>query len=77
MFKAIWTVAIFVMGIALIGYGEDPGFPQADQEIHGIPMDALEELSATIHGHFEDDYIVGAEFLVIKCAHTIMREAHG
>ncbi len=77
MFKAIWPAAVFVMCIALIGYGEDPCFPQADPEIHGIPPDALEELSAIIHGHFEDDYIVGAEFLVIKSGHIIMHEAYG
>jgi CubicO group peptidase (beta-lactamase class C family) len=56
---------------------EDPCFPQADPEILGIPADALDELSATIHGHFEDDYIVGAEFLVIKSGHIIMHEAYG
>ena len=50
----------------LVPAQEDPCFPQADPEIHGIPADALEGLSATIHGHFEGDYIVGAEFLVIK-----------
>jgi CubicO group peptidase (beta-lactamase class C family) len=77
MFKTIWTAAIFVMGLALIGYGEAPCFPQADPEIHGIPAAALEGFSATIHKHFEDDHIVGAEFLVIKSGHTIMHEAYG
>ncbi len=43
---------------ALVPAQEDPCFPQADPEIHGIPADALEGLSATIHGHFEDDSIV-------------------
>jgi CubicO group peptidase (beta-lactamase class C family) len=62
---------------ALAPAQEDPCFPQADPEIHGIPADALEGLSATIHGHFEDDYIVGAEFLVIKSGHIIMHEAYG
>jgi CubicO group peptidase (beta-lactamase class C family) len=56
---------------------EDPCFPQADPEIHGIPADALEGLSATIHGHFESGNIVGAEFLVIKNGYIIMHEAYG
>ncbi|MHC4707173.1 MAG: serine hydrolase domain-containing protein [Planctomycetota bacterium] len=56
---------------------EDPCLPQADPEIHGISTAALEEFSATIHKHFEDNYIVGAEFLVIKSGHTIMHEACG
>ena len=77
MFKVIWPAAVFVMCIALIGYGEDPYFPQADPEIHGIPAEALEELSATIHKHFEDDYIVGAEFLIIKSGHIAVHEAYG
>lgn len=61
----------------LIPAQEDPCFPQADPEIHGIPADALEELSATIYGYFEDDYIVGAEFLIMKSGHIIMHEAYG
>jgi len=77
MFKAIWPAAVFVMCIVLIGYGEDPCFPQADPEIYGIPAEVLKELSATIHGHFEDDYIVGVEFLVIKNGHIIMHDAYG
>ena len=62
---------------ALVSAQEDPCFPQADPEIHGIPADALDGLSATIHEHFEGDYIVGAEFLVIKSGHIIMHEAYG
>ncbi len=62
---------------ALVPPQEDPCFPQADPEIHGVSAAALEGLSATIHGHFESDYIVGAEFLVIKSGQTIMHEAYG
>jgi CubicO group peptidase (beta-lactamase class C family) len=62
---------------ALVPTQEDPCLPQADPEIHGIPADTIEELSATIHGHFEDDYIVGAEFLIMKSGHIIMHEAYG
>ncbi|MHC4351828.1 MAG: serine hydrolase domain-containing protein [Planctomycetota bacterium] len=62
---------------ALVPAQEDPCFPQADPEIHGVSAAALEGLSATIHGHFEDDYIVGAEFLVIKSGDIIMHEAYG
>ena len=62
---------------ALIPAQEDPCFAQADPEIHPIPAAALEELSATIHGCFENDYIVGAEFLVIKSGQTIMHETYG
>jgi len=62
---------------ALVLAQEDPCLPQADPEIHGIPTAALEELSATIHKHFEDDYIVGAEFLVMKGGHIVMHEAYG
>jgi len=62
---------------ALVLAQVDPCFPQADPEIHGIPADALAQLSATIHEHVEDDYIVGAEFLVIKSGHIIMHEAYG
>ena len=62
---------------ALVPAQEDPCLPQADPEIHGIPVEVLEELSATIHGHFEDDYIVGAEFLIMKSGHIIMHEAYG
>jgi CubicO group peptidase (beta-lactamase class C family) len=62
---------------ALVPAQEDPCFPQADPKIHGIPAEALDGLSATIHGHFEGDYIVGAEFLVIKSGHIIMHEAYG
>ncbi len=50
---------------------------QEDPEIHAIPAAALEGLSATIHKHFEDDHIVGAEFLAIKNGHTIMHETYG
>ncbi|MCP4262561.1 MAG: beta-lactamase family protein [Planctomycetes bacterium] len=62
---------------ALVPAQEDPCLLQADPEIHGIPADALEELSATIYGYFEDDYIVGAEFLIMKSGHIIMHEAYG
>ncbi|MHC4228700.1 MAG: serine hydrolase domain-containing protein [Planctomycetota bacterium] len=62
---------------ALVPAREDPCFPQADPEIHGISAAALEGLSATIQEHSEGDYIVGAEFLVIKSGHTIMHEAYG
>jgi len=77
MFKAIWPAAVFVTCTVLIGYSEDPCFPHADPDIHGIPAEALEELSATIHKHFEDDYIVGAEFLIIKGGQIVMHEAYG
>ena len=77
MFKAIWPAAVLVMCMVLIGYGQDPGFPHADPDIHGIPADVLDELSATIQKHFEDDYIVGAEFLIIKSGHIVMHEAYG
>ncbi len=77
MFKTIWPAVVFVMCMVLIGYGEAPCFPQADPEVFGISVDALEELSAIINEHFEDDYIVGAEFLVIKSGHIIMHEAYG
>lgn len=56
---------------------DDPCSPQADPETHEISAAALEGLSATINGHFEDDYIVGAELLVIKSGHTIMHEGYG
>ncbi|MHC4116530.1 MAG: serine hydrolase domain-containing protein [Planctomycetota bacterium] len=62
---------------AFVSAQEDPCLPQGDPEIDGIPAAALEELSATIHGHLEADHIVGAEFLVIKSGHTIMHEAYG
>jgi CubicO group peptidase (beta-lactamase class C family) len=77
MFKAIWPAAVIIMCTVLIGYGEDPCFPHADPNIHGIPAEALDELSATIHQHVEDDYIVGAEFLIIKSGHIVMHEAYG
>ncbi|MHC4244668.1 MAG: serine hydrolase domain-containing protein, partial [Planctomycetota bacterium] len=51
--------------------------PQADPEIHGIPADTIEEFSATIHGYVENDYIVGAEFLIMKSEHIMMHEAYG
>jgi len=62
---------------ALVPAQEDPCLPQADPEIYGIPADALDELSATLHGYVEDDYIVGAEFLIMKSGHIIMHEAYG
>ena len=77
VFKSIWPAAVFVMCIILTGYGENPCFAQADPEIHGIPAAALDELSATIHQHCEDDYIVGAEFLIMKSGHVVMHEAYG
>ena len=77
MFKAIWPATVCVICMALVGYGEDPCFPHADPDIHGIPAEALEELSVTIHKHFEDDYIVGAEFLIIKGGQIVMHEAYG
>jgi len=77
MNKTILPAVVFVMCIVLVGYGEDPCSPQTDPENHGIPVEVLEELSATIGEHFEDDYIVGAEFLVIKSGHIIMHEAYG
>ncbi len=61
----------------LVPAQEDPCLPQADPEIHGIPVDALEEFSAIINKHFEDNYIVGAEFLVIKSGNIIMHDAYG
>jgi len=77
MFKSMWPAAVFVMGIVLIGYSEAPCFPQADPEIHVISADALDELSATIQGYVEDDYIVGAEFLIMKSGYIIMHDAYG
>ena len=77
MFKAIWPAAVIIMCTVLIGYGEDPCFPHADPNIHGIPAEALEELSATLYKHVEDDNIVGAEFLIIKSGHIVMHEACG
>jgi CubicO group peptidase (beta-lactamase class C family) len=62
---------------ALVSPQEDPCFPQADPEIHGIPLEALEELSAIIHKYFDDDYIVGAEFLIMKSGHIIMHDVYG
>ena len=56
---------------------EDPCIPQADPEIHEIPVAALDELSATIQGHFEDDHIVGAEFLLLKSGQIVMHETYG
>ena len=41
---------------ALVPAQEDPCFPQADPEFYRIPSDALEQLSTTIHEHFEDNY---------------------
>ncbi|MHA2403358.1 MAG: hypothetical protein ACXADH_10245, partial [Candidatus Kariarchaeaceae archaeon] len=61
----------------LVPAQEDPCLPQADPEIHGIPADTIEEFSATIHGYVEDDYIVGAEFLIMKSGHIMMHEAYG
>ena len=46
------------------GVSIDPCLPQTDPETHGVSAAVLNEFSATIQGHFEDDYIVGAEFLV-------------
>lgn len=77
MFKAIWPAVVFVMCIVFIGYGGNPCFPQANSEIYGIPADTLGAFSATINGYFEDDYIVGAEFLVIKSGHIIMHDVYG
>ena len=77
MFKAIWPAAVIIMCTVLIGYGEDPCFPHADPNIHGIPAEALDELSATLYKHVEDDYIVGAEFLIIKSGHIVMHEVYG
>jgi CubicO group peptidase (beta-lactamase class C family) len=68
----------------LVPAQEDPCLPQADPEIHGIPADTIEEFSATIHGYVENDYIVGAEFLIVgaeflimKSEHIMMHEAYG
>jgi len=77
MFRTIELAAAFIMCIILIGYGEEPSFPHADPEIHGIPTDALEELSATINKHLKDDHIVGAEFLIMKRGHIVMHETYG
>jgi len=77
MIKSIWPAVLFIMCIVLVGYGEDPCSPQADPEIHGIPADAIQELSAIIQKNFEDDYVVGAEFLIIKSGHILMHEAYG
>jgi len=77
MLRTIRPAAVFVMCIGFIGYGEAPGFPHADPEIHGIPAEALEELSATINNHVEDDRIVGAEFLIIKSGYIVMHEVYG
>ncbi len=77
MFRTIWPSTVFVMCIALIGYGGGPGFPHADPEIHGIPTDALEDLSGKIHKHFEDEHTVGAEFLIIKSGYIVMHETYG
>lgn len=77
MFKAIKLALVFVTCIVLTGYGESPSFPYADPEIHGIPAEAIEELSTTINNYFEDDYIVGATFLIIKNGQIVMHEAFG
>ena len=68
---------VFIMCIALVGYSESPGFPHADPEIHGISADALEELSAITNKHFEEDYIVGAECLIIKSGFIVSHEVYG
>jgi len=77
MFKTVWPATVFVMCIVLTGYGEAPSFPYADPEIHGIPPEALEELSALITNHFDADRIVGAEFLIVKNGQIAMHEAYG
>ena len=77
MIKTIWPAVVFVMCSVLVGYGEDPCSHQTDPENHGIPVEVLEEFSTTIYKHFEDDYIVGAEFLIVKSGHIVMHEAYG
>jgi len=76
-FNSIIDTNMHRLNNTLVPVPEDPCFPQADPEIPGIPSDALEELSATIQGYFENDLIVGAEFLIIKSGHIIMHEAYG
>jgi len=71
------SLVVMVVSISAYSATYEQATPQADPEIYGIPDGALEELSATIHQYFEDDYIVGAEFLVTKSGHTIMHEAYG
>jgi CubicO group peptidase (beta-lactamase class C family) len=61
----------------LIPAQEDPCFPHADPETYGIPAEALDQLSAAIDRNFEDDHIIGAEFLIIKSGHIVMHEVYG
>jgi len=71
------TYDVHLFSEVLVPAQEDPCSPQADPEIHEIPVAALEELSDIIGEHLEADHIVGAELLVIKSGHTIMHEAYG
>ena len=74
-YRILRTVSLAVVILSVPVYSVT--HQEADPEIHPMPAAALEELSATIHGYFEDDYIIGAEFLVIKSGQTIMHEAYG
>jgi len=79
--KKALMASLAVMVVSFVAhsatFAEERCFPHADPEILGIPTDALDALSTTIQGHCADDYIVGAEFLVIKSGHTVMHEPYG
>jgi CubicO group peptidase (beta-lactamase class C family) len=74
-YRILWTSSLAAVILSVSTYSATN--QEADPEIPPIPAAALEELSAIIHGHLENDYIVGAEFLVIKGGHAIMHEAYG
>ncbi|RJP34139.1 MAG: class A beta-lactamase-related serine hydrolase [Candidatus Omnitrophota bacterium] len=52
-------------------------FPYASPESQGISSTALDELSNTIQWYYDNQMIVGAEFLVIKNRRTVFHEAYG
>ena len=55
----------------------DPSLAGADPDAQGVPAAAIEELSATIQGYFAQDYIVGAELLIIKSGQILLHDTYG
>ena len=81
----IIAFSLIVIGVVAINYNEQtytptpevPVFSYASPESQGIPNETISELVNIVQGYFDEELIVGAEFVVIKNRKIVLHEVVG
>jgi CubicO group peptidase (beta-lactamase class C family) len=79
------AISLLVIGVLAINYSEQnytptpevPVFSYASPESQGISNEAIAELADIVQGYFDEELIVGAEFVVIKNRKIVLHEVVG